>query len=836
MPKLTFHQKLTLHARHSLEEASHLARFTKHQEVSLEHLLLALFLEKGSLGSILLKNMGFQTDSLSTYCLQKATGVSVTEKEPLLSESVKTVMRRAYSLANEFQYPYVGTEHFVYAIMEMESDSLDTLIDDLNIDEKKIESTLAAHMNFDHLPSLGKILETNDAHAPKKEGGSETPYLDQFSTNLNEASKSGHQPFIGRETEIDRLIQILSRKNKNNPLLLGEPGVGKTALVGALAARIEAGLVPYHLQEKKILSLDLALVVAGTNFRGEFENRLKEITREAQENPNIILFIDEIHTLVGAGNTQGGLDAANILKPSLARGELRCIGATTFSEYKRHIEKDAALERRFQTVELVEPTPAEAKDILAGVRQSYETFHGVAVPPELLERAVDLSVRFLPDRFLPDKALDVIDEALALARHSLPVSKDIVTKGNLERRLRDINVEKSLYIREEAYDEAAALKATELTIKDQLAKLEEKLGGKKVHDLPTLEKIHIDKTVSRMTHIPYDVIAKDSPLTRIKSLQKAFQKNLVGQSKVSEEVIHTLTHASLGLKPGGKPLASFLFLGSTGVGKTFTAKLIAEHFFSKKEALIRFDMSEFGERHSVAQMIGAPAGYIGYGEGGKLTEAIRRRPYSVVLFDEIDKAHPDVWNILLQILDEGKLTDAEGKSVDFSNTVIILTSNQGSGQVGKNARIGFGVKEKNKVLEDHSKALIKNVQKSWRPELFARLGTILVFAPLSPAAVKTIVQKEITGIKTLFTKKGIKVTVEPSVVNFLAKSSHAEEAGARVIHKLIRERLERSLVNELLHHPEATTLVCTLDKQNTIVCQSTTPRTTSSKRKKSSRS
>lgn len=826
MAKLTFHQKLSFHARRSLEEASHLAKFTKNREVHIEHLLLAIYLEKGSLGSILLRNMGFETESLSSYCLQKNEPALPTNTEPVLSEQVKFVMRRAYSLANEFQYPYVGTEQFVYALMEMESERLDILIDTLQIDEKKIESTLAAHMNFDQLPSLGKLLETSDGLLTKKDAGTETPFLDQFSTNLNEGSKKRNDPFIGREPEIDRLIQILSRKNKNNPLLIGEPGVGKTALVSALAARIEAGNVPYYLLQKKILALDLALVVAGTNFRGEFENRLKEIVREAQENPNIILFIDELHTLVGAGNTQGGLDAANILKPSLARGEIRCIGATTLAEYKKHIEKDAALERRFQTIELVEASPEETEKILLGVRSTYETFHGVAIPEFLIERAVTLSVRFLPDRFLPDKALDILDEALSLARHSLPVSEDIVTKGNLERELRKIHEQKQAYIREEAYDEAALIKLEENKIQKQLEALEENLSGNKMRALPELQKVHIDKTVARMTHIPYDVVANDSPLARIERLQKAFTKNVVGQEKVTEEIIHALTHASLGLQKGKKPLASFLFLGSTGVGKTFTAKLIAEHFFSQGDALLRFDMSEFGERHSVAQMLGAPAGYIGYGEGGKLTEAVRRRPYSVILFDEIDKAHPDVWNILLQILDEAKLTDAEGKTVDFSNTVVILTSNQGGDAAFKNNRIGFETEGKKKhtfstsALREYEKTILKNVKKTIRPELFARLGSTLVFLPLSPKGTEKIVKQELTTLKKSFTEKGTRITFTGSVTKWLSEKSYSVEEGARLIHKTIRDSLERKIITALLADSKAKAIECSINKAGELVCHS----------------
>ena len=831
MAKLTFHQKLTFHARHSLEEASHLASFTKNTQVDIEHILLAIFLEKGSLGSILLRSMGFETESLSAYCLRKTALQKEDVKEPVLSEPVKTIMRRAYSLANEFQYPYVGTEHLIYALMEIESDSLDVLIDELNIDEKKIESTLAAHMNFDHLPSLGKILENTDAPFAKKDSGTETPFLDQFSINVNEDTKAKKELFIGREEELDRLIQILSRKNKNNPLLIGEPGVGKTALVSALASRIEAGTVPYYLLDKKILALDLALVVAGTNFRGEFENRLKEIIKEVRENPHVILFIDEIHTLVGAGNTQGGLDAANILKPSLARGEIRCIGATTFSEYKRHIEKDAALERRFQALELPEPTPEEALQILKGVRSQYENFHGVAVSPTLIERAVTQSVRFLPDRFLPDKAFDVLDEALALARHSLPVSKDIVTKGNLERALRKLSEKKQAYIREEAYDDAAHIKAEEIDIQKQLSLLDDKLDGVPASDLPHLEQIHLDKTLSRMTHIPYDVIAHDSPLERIQRLQKALKQNLIGQEKATSEILHTLTHSHLGLQKSSKPKASFLFLGPTGVGKTFSAKLVAEHFFSQSDALIRFDMSEFGERHSVAQMLGAPAGYVGYGEGGKLTEAVRRRPYSVVLFDEIDKAHPDVWNILLQILDEGKLTDAEGRTVDFRNTVIILTSNQGAEGFGKNLRIGFGVDLNDKQLissehASHQEAnLLKKAQKSLRPELFARLGSILVFNPLSLTSVTKVVSLEIKALKASFKEKGIILTVDRGLLKWLSTKSHSVDQGARLVHKTLRNTLERTLISTLIAHPQTTALHCRINDKNELVCQSTSPKT-----------
>ncbi len=817
MSKATFHQKLTFHARHSLKEASGLASFTGFKTVELPHLLLALFLEKGSLGSILLRGMGFETDSLSALCLRKNTSPFVGTNAPSISESIKDIVRRSYALANEFQYPYVGTEHFVYALMEAPSEELDTLLLTLGIDDKKIESTLAAHMNFDHLPSLGRILDIGD-NAAKKEASSETPFLDQFSTDLT--ARADGSIFVGRENEIDRLIQILSRKNKNNPLLLGEPGVGKTALVSALAERIHKGTVPYYLQKKRILALDLALVVAGTNFRGEFENRLKEIIREATENTDIILFIDEIHTLVGAGNTQGGLDAANILKPVLARGEIRCIGATTLAEYKKHIEKDAALERRLQTISLSEPDAEEAKQILCGVAPSYEAFHGIRLPALLLHRAVELSVRFLNDKFLPDKALDIIDEAAALARHSLPVSKEIITKGELERTLRLLQQQKLDALKEELYDEASSIRDKEKSVQQKLALLEEKLSSVNKASLPQLEQIHIDKTVSRMTSIPYDVIAADSPLARIQKLQQTLSKEFVGQTHVTEAIVDQLTHAALGKPKPKKPLASFLFLGPTGVGKTFIAKLIAKSFFGTNKALIRFDMSEFSERHTVAQMIGAPAGYVGYGEGGKLTEAVRRNPYSIILFDEVDKAHKDVFNILLQILDEGHLTDAEGRTVDFSQTLIVLTSNQGAQKILQSSRIGF----KTNMVEEESYKDIqllfkRELEKTWRPELLARIDSTLIFLPFTTKEIKTLVRQEISMLQKHLRAKGVFLTCAPQVIPFLVKQSQEVAEGARLVHKNIRLLVEKPTLKALLTDPNKPYLHLDI-KNNILVCLS----------------
>lgn len=824
MPHTTFHTKLTLHARHCLQEASTIARSGESAFVDIRHLLLAIFLEKGSLGSILLHSMGFEQASLEKVCLE---GTYRGERKNIipLSAELKNVLRRAFALASEFQYPYVGTEHFVYSLMEADSQTLDEIIIRLNIDEKKIESTLATHMNFDHLPSLGKILETPENLLNKNQSfqdQSDTPMLDQFTTDLSPGTESDMPLFIGRERELDRLLQILARKNKNNPLLIGEPGVGKTALVSALAERIHRGDVPHHLLGKRILSLDLALVVAGTNFRGEFENRIKEIIREASHNPEIILFVDEIHTLIGAGNTQGGLDAANILKPALARGELRLIGATTQSEYKRHIEKDAALERRFQMVRVDEPSPEEAKVILRGIKPEYQRFHGIAFPESLLDMAVDLSVRYLNDRFLPDKAIDIIDEAAALARHSLPTSAAAITRGDLERKLKDVKRRKDLCIKEERYEEASACFAEESKLQKKLALLTQQKSAEKSEDLPVLKIIHVQETVARMAGIPVSVLINDSPQDRIARLEKTLEHELIGQKEASDALIQSLKRSLVGMANPDKPIGSFLFLGPTGVGKTLTAKLLAKEFFGDQKALIRLDMSEFGERHTVAQMLGAPAGYVGYGEGGKLTEAVRKRPYSVILFDEIDKAHPDIWNVLLQILDEGQLTDAEGRTVNFKNTLIIMTSNQGTAAFTDTAKIGFDAKETKREIKKEFETLkekvLSDLQKTIRPELLARIQNVIVYNPLSPQDILALTRLELKHFKKRLAQGGVQLTAEPAVIRHLAKESFSVREGARLVQKNIEKEVEKTVANLLLASPAESKLVLTL-RDSQIVCQ-----------------
>lgn len=825
MLETTFNQKLTLHARHSLKEAREIALYTRYTTIEPEHLLLSIFLENGSLGSILLENIGFEKEGLAKLCLKKRPGAKVLPKaHPLpLSPALKESLRRAYAIASEFRYPYVGTEHLVYALLELRSGTLDHILHTLKIKENKIESAIEAHLNFDHFPQLSKMLdlpETLPSEHPKK-GSKSTPSLDQFTIDMGKDPGMSQNLLIGRKKELDRMMQILTRKNKNNPLLIGEPGVGKTALVAALAKKISRGDVPHSLFGKRVLSLDLTLVVAGTNFRGEFEARLKEIIKEATQNKDVVLFIDEIHTIVGAGNTAGGLDAANILKPALSRGDIQCIGATTLSEYKRHIEKDPALDRRFQSLVVTEPTAEETKHILSSVKVSYETFHNVSLKQPIIDLAVDLSIRHIPDRFLPDKAFDIIDEASALAKQGKDKSPFATALFQLEEELRASTSLKESLIKNENYDDASKWYIREQMIEKKIIALK-----KKHHEETTLRTIpvtteHVLRTVAHMTGIPFEKLSEEHPGERLSRLQDAFTARLVGQEEAATALEETLIRSVSNIGDPDRPLGSFLFLGPTGVGKTYIAKLLAEEFFGSKQALIRLDMSEFMERHSVAQILGAPAGYIGHGEGGKLTETIRRKPYSVVLFDEIEKAHPDVWNILLQILDEGTLTDAEGRSVSFKNTLIILTSNIGTTAFTQTARIGFdkhlGEKNIEERFEGIKRDVLETLKKDLRPELLARLDSVIVFKPLTPDAITRIVALEMDTLVKRLKGKGVVLRVDKKVLSFLAKKSFAPEQGARLVRKNIQDLIEKPVARRLLTAPKKKSLRLTL-KGDTVLC------------------
>jgi ATP-dependent Clp protease ATP-binding subunit ClpC len=827
MPETNFSQKLTLHARHSLEKARDIARSTGHSAIEPEHLLLAIFMEDTSLGSILLENMGLEKKLLTKICLKKKlSGRKLPATHIItLSSSLKDILRRAYFIASQFHYPYVGTEHLAYALFESESAAIKNILLAQKINNEKAQATLKSYLNFDHFPQLSKMLDLPDNLLTKNKTGknkaSATPFLDQYTVDMTKSDTYNTEILIGREKELDRIIQILTRKQKNNPLLIGEPGVGKTALVAALAQMIARGAGTHTLFGKRILSLDLTLVVAGTNFRGEFEARLKEIIKEATHHRDVILFIDEIHTIVGAGNTSGGLDAANILKPALSQGIVQCIGATTFTEYKRHIEKDPALNRRFQSVQISEPTLEETKEILEQIKKSYEDFHHITLSQEVIDLACDLSARYITERFFPDKALDVIDEASALAKQKREVPKTLATLSLLEEERRTARELKETLIQNENYDDAGAWHAREKILTQKIAALKSEDHKKQKGERIAVTAEHILKTVSHITHIPFAKLSAESPRQKLIRLHSALEQRLIGQKEAATALENTLARSLGNIGDPLRPLGSFLFLGPTGVGKTLAAKILAEEFFGDKQSLIRLDMSEFMERHSVAQILGAPAGYVGYGEGGKLTEQVRRRPHSVILFDEIEKAHPDIFNILLQILDEGMLSDAEGRAVSFRNALIILTSNIGTAAFTQSARIGFTKSVSPNDLHDQfetiKREVLAEIKKEMRPELLARLDHTIIFNALTPDAIQNIVQLEMENLTKRLQTQNIALKYPLSLIKYVAKKSFATEQGARLVQKNIQDLVEKSIAEKLLDTPEKKSLRLSV-KNDTVLC------------------
>jgi len=836
-PHLSEH--LSSHAKKALHAAEMIAHDENARSIKPKHLLFAIFLESGGLGNLFLTNAGLkQGDVQRLVSIPKQARETTSEagrsharkKRLPLSSHMKTILSRAYFAASQFQSPYVGTEHLMYSLFENPDPDILDIIGTAGIEEHQILDNIESHLDMEHSPHFGKMFDLSDIAIAKKKSAAADgiPFLLQYATDLGEEALTRGDTFFGREQEIDRVIHILGRKNKNNPLLIGEPGVGKTALVAALGKRIVSGDAPDFLVGKRILSLDLALVVAGTSFRGEFESRLKEIVREASENKDIILFIDELHSIVGAGNTQGGLDAANILKPALARGDLRVIGATTLSEYKRHVEKDPALDRRFQSVLVRESSSEETKKLLRGIRKSYESFHGISIDTALLDLAVDLSVRHINDRFLPDKAIDILDEASSLAKNRRGTVPEVHALAALENARKAILSEKELLMSESRFDDAAEMLEEEKRISGEIALLAKRAASKKEKPSPVaLTDRDLLETVSAMTGVPFSRLKRERPQDTLDTTLKSLRDTVVHQEEATLRVESALARALSETRDPERPIGSFLLLGPTGVGKTLLAKTIAESFFGGRDHLIRLDMSEFMERHTVAAMIGAPAGYIGYGDGGKLTERIRRTPHAVVLFDEIEKAHPDVFNILLQILDEGRLTDAEGRSVSFRHALIVLTSNIGTEAFTRQAGIGF--REQNTASGASSESVknevLAELKKTLRPELLARIDHTVVMNALGTDTVEKIASLELARLRQRLAKKSVSLFVPASVTRLIAEKSFAPEHGARLVRKHIDELVEHAVARTLLKESSAKKRVLTLTiKDGTIVCKETSPR------------
>lgn len=746
--------------------------------IGTEHLLLGIAHEKDTAGGKILNSLGVTVEAVEQLLSQYSQGRSLfSTGEVYAAPRTKRVLEMAVEEANELGNSYVGMEHLLLAILHEGGGLAVRILESFNVTQDKLEKAFEKFLSED---------------SSKSDKSANLGDLDGFAVDLNEKAKQGKiDPVIGRNDEINRVIQILSRRNKNNPVLIGEPGVGKTAIAEGLAQRIVNNDVPEILKNCHIISLNMSSVVAGTKYRGEFEERLKKVIDEVKKHKDWILFVDELHTLVGAGSSEGSMDAANIMKPALARGELRCIGATTLKEYKKYIEKDAALERRFQPVKVGEPTPKDTLEILKGLRDRYEAFHKAKITDEALKAAVDLSGRYITDRFQPDKAIDVIDEAAAKVRMEASSTPEGLKKK--EEELESINKEKEAAVSSQNFEKAAIYR-------DQAKKLQTEIDGLKKdwkggdHDHLTVTEEDVAEVVSKWTGVPVQNLKK-SDSERLLHLEDELHKRVIGQDEAVHAVATAIRRARAGMKDPKRPIGSFLFLGTTGVGKTELARALAECMFGSEKNMIRFDMSEYMEKHEVSRLVGAPPGYVGYEEGGQLTDAVRRNPYSVILFDEVEKAHMDFFNILLQVLDDGRLTDGQGRTVDFTNCVIIMTSNLGSnflkGHMGKQLGFSSGEKEEKKEsFEDIRKMIMDQVKRTFRPEFINRIDEIIVFHPLTPENLSEIVDLMLKKVAGKLEHFHVTLDVSDEAKKVIIADGTDVEYGARPLKRTIQKELE----------------------------------------------
>lgn len=808
-------EKLTERAKKALLRAEEITLNAGYIQIEPLQLLLAISSEAGSLGKNILLDMGFDEKTLLAFLPKKQIAKKTAAKSrAAISADLKKIFVRAYTIARDNGSPYVGTEHLVYALLESKNSEIKKVFNaapGINRVEKsraaearRANMAMKALLESEHLLSLSAMMNGTAPRAQKKQSGSATPFLEKFCIDINKEAALKKETIIGRKKETERIINILGRKDKNNPLLVGDPGVGKTVLVSGLAQLINSGKVPHLLYKKRILGLDIAQLIAGASFRGEFESRLKEILREVSANKNIILFIDEIHNIVGAGNVAGSLDLANILKPALARGEIRVIGATTFSEFKKYMEKDAALERRFQIVNIKEPGQKETEEILFGIKNLYENFHNVSISDSAINLAVELSARHIQNRFFPDKAIDVIDEAASEIRSQDQVPEYLLLLRNAQEEKKSLEKEKEDMIMNEKFEKAIGLREKEMMLNEKISGLLEIQRSEEKKFRIEITPADIIKTIAEISGIPAEKLSQETS-GRAGKIKKSLLSSIIGQDESMNKISAILLRSQLGISDPNRPLGSFLFLGPTGTGKTLTAKTLAAEFFGSPSSLIRIDMSELMERHSISSLIGSPAGYIGYGEGGKLTEKVRRNPYSVVLFDEVEKAHPDVFNIFLQILEDGILTDAEGTTVNFKNTVIIMTSNIGTEEFSAAARVGFSSEKNNATnqivaekLESIKAESLKELKNKMRPELINRLDHILFFNPLSEKDLAKIAGIELEKLSKRISQKGILLAFNKAVAEFIAKKSLDPTQGARLVRKNIQELVENPIAEIIM--------------------------------------
>ena len=792
-----------------LKLAQYEAKHLKHAHVGTEHILLGLLHEGTNVAAKALSSIGIDlyTVRQRVHKLVEKEDFDDLETEEIgYSPEAKTIMEYAVEQAQALGHDYIGTEHILLGIIyDTESIACEILVS-LGADLDIIHDAILDLLNEDTLNDMPKLNVFNENKAPKKDNNtkdskqknnSATPLLDKYGRDLNIlAQEEKIDPVISRNREIERVIQILSRRTKNNPILIGEPGVGKTAVTEGLAQRLINGNIPKILASKRIISLNMASLVAGTKYRGDFEDRLKKIIDEIIENKNIILFIDEMHTLVGAGAAEGSMDAANILKPALSRGEIQVIGATTLKEYKKYIEKDSALERRFQTIMVNEPSAEDAISILKGIRNKYEEFHCAKITDEAIQAAVKISQRYITDRFLPDKAIDLMDEAAAKVRlKTVNIPTNI---SQLEQKIQDLKKAKEKAIDNQDYELAATIRDQEIQIKEELATAKTAWETQNNAQIAVTEE-DIADVATLWTGIPVKrLVAKEAD--RLLHIEDIIHKRVVGQNEGVNAVAKAIRRARAGLKDPKRPIGSFLFLGPTGVGKTELARSLAEAIFGDESAMIRFDMSEYMEKHTVSRMLGAPPGYIGYDEGGLLTDAVRRKPYAVILLDEIEKAHPDIFNILLQVLDDGRLTDSQGRTVDFKNTVIIMTSNAGAFklQPQKTNTMGFAVNEDKQIKQNAKKIVMDEVKRQFKPEFLNRIDEIIIFEPLTDKELTQIVTLLLNDVQKRLAEMDIELIIKDEVKSYLLKHGTDTIYGARPLKRAVQRYLQDPLAEQLL--------------------------------------
>ena len=792
--------KFTNRANKAIEIANDIALELGHSYIGTEHILYGLAKEGNGIASKVLENQNVTANDILNKIEELIGSDEPIENIVDFTPRTKRVVESAFIEARKLGYNFIGTEHLLIGILREGDCVAAKILLDLNVNIPKLYNEIVKVINEgeDYNSSDNS---SNNSNGGKRRGSyNQTPTLNQFGQDLTKKAEEGKlDPVIGRKQEIERVIEILSRRTKNNPCLIGEPGVGKTAAVEGLAQKIASGDVPEILKDKRVVTLDISGMVAGAKYRGDFEERIKKALNEVKKAGDVILFIDEIHTIVSAGAAEGAIDAANILKPLLARGEIQLVGATTLNEYRKFIEKDAALERRFSPVTVNEPSEKETIQILKGIRDKYEAHHNVKITDEAIEAAVKLSIRYVNDRFLPDKAIDLIDEASSKARLRTYTEPDGLKE--LQEEIEKTKNEKEEAVLNQKFEKAAELRDTEKALRDKFEKEQNKWKNKNTKSIVTITEENIAEVIANWTGIPAKKITEDEN-EKLKNLEKELHKRVIGQNEAVEAVSKAIRRGRVGLKDPKRPIGSFLFLGPTGVGKTELSKALAEVLFGDENAMIRLDMSEFMEPHSVSKLIGAPPGYVGFDDGGQLTEKIRRKPYSVVLFDEIEKAHPDVMNMLLQILEDGRLTDSQGRTVNFKNTVIIMTSNLGARLITDRKQLGFANKEgeadSKKEYEEIKKEVMAELKKELRPEFINRIDEIIVFHKLNDNDINQIIDIMLKEVVNRLKEQKYDVKFEPDVKEMIAKEGIDKNFGARPLRRTIQNLVEDKLAEEIL--------------------------------------